>query len=219
MEAIPEIKEKAEEIGLSGPVFSLGTANSACSAAFYARISGIREYPLKYTDPDGRMQRKDGKLIFTPIVNDTMVHSNYTASGKTGLLYADNGIPVGAYENWSHDVPELNTNCHGKTFADGEFWINDPQPILDGDGYQLIENISEARVGDVVIYKDRNQQIVHSATITGVEKKIPLFGFIPRDPEITVYGLSGIEIEAYETDIRDAPFNIRYDQYEIYRKE
>jgi hypothetical protein len=219
METVSEMGEKAEKIGISGPVFTLGTANPACSGVFCARIWGNWENPVKYTDPDGRMQRKDGKLIFTPIVNDTMVHSNYTASGKTGLLYADNDMPVGAYENWSHDVPELNINCYGKTFADGDFWINDPQPILDGDGYQLVGKINEARVGDVVIYKDRNQQIVHSATITGVEKKTPLFGFIPRDPEITVYGLSGIEIEAYETDIRDDPFNIRYDQYEIYRKE
>jgi hypothetical protein len=53
METMSKIGEKAERIGISGPVFTLGTANSACSAAFYARISGIRANPLKYTDPDG----------------------------------------------------------------------------------------------------------------------------------------------------------------------
>jgi hypothetical protein len=55
METMAELYEKAEEIGLSGPVFTLGTANSACSVGFYARISGIRENPLKYTDPDGKV--------------------------------------------------------------------------------------------------------------------------------------------------------------------
>jgi hypothetical protein len=54
METLSEIGEKAERIGISGPVFTLGTVNSACSVVFYARISGIRANPLKYTDPDGK---------------------------------------------------------------------------------------------------------------------------------------------------------------------
>jgi hypothetical protein len=54
MKTVSEILGKAEIIWLSGPVFTLGTANSACSGFFYARISGIRENPVKYTAPDGR---------------------------------------------------------------------------------------------------------------------------------------------------------------------
>jgi hypothetical protein len=53
METMSEVGKEAERIGISRPVFTLGTANPACTAAFYARISGIRENPLKYTDPDG----------------------------------------------------------------------------------------------------------------------------------------------------------------------
>jgi hypothetical protein len=45
--------KEAERIGISRPVFTLGTANSACSGG-YARILGIRENPLKYTDTDGK---------------------------------------------------------------------------------------------------------------------------------------------------------------------
>jgi hypothetical protein len=74
---MPEISEKADGSGLLGPVFTLGTANSACSAAFYARISGIRANPLKYTDPDGRnaynsagediyVRNEDGDLFCVP---------------------------------------------------------------------------------------------------------------------------------------------------------
>jgi hypothetical protein len=55
MEAIPEISENTEGAGLWGAVFTLETANSACSAAFYARISGIWANPLKYTAPDGEI--------------------------------------------------------------------------------------------------------------------------------------------------------------------
>jgi hypothetical protein len=52
-----EIEKKAERIGISGSVFTLGTANSACSVVFYARISGIQPNPLKYTHPDGKTQK------------------------------------------------------------------------------------------------------------------------------------------------------------------
>jgi hypothetical protein len=54
MGIILEISKNMGESRPFGPVFTLGTANSACSAAFCARISGIRENPVKYTDPDGR---------------------------------------------------------------------------------------------------------------------------------------------------------------------
>jgi hypothetical protein len=54
METMLEISEKTKGIGFSGSVFTLGTANFACSVCFYTRISGIRLNPLKYTDPDGR---------------------------------------------------------------------------------------------------------------------------------------------------------------------
>jgi hypothetical protein len=54
MEILSGLCEKVEEIGLGGPAFTLGTANSACPVFFCARISGIQANPLKYTDPDGR---------------------------------------------------------------------------------------------------------------------------------------------------------------------
>jgi hypothetical protein len=58
METVSEMGEKAEGNGILGPVFTLGTANCACSGG-YARILGIRENPLKYTDPDGKWVKYD----------------------------------------------------------------------------------------------------------------------------------------------------------------
>jgi hypothetical protein len=54
MEIMFKICEKTEGSGHLKPVFTLKTANSACSGCFSARISGIQASPLKYTDPDGR---------------------------------------------------------------------------------------------------------------------------------------------------------------------
>jgi hypothetical protein len=91
METMPEISEKVEKIGLLEPVFTLKTANSACSAAFYARISGIRENPLKYTDPDGKHDR---------LVNNISVLSSEDAivgiggGGYSGGLLGIDGLGV-----------------------------------------------------------------------------------------------------------------------------
>jgi hypothetical protein len=54
MEVLRELDKKMEKSILLGPVFTLVTVNSSCFAAFYAQISKIRAYPLKYTDPDGK---------------------------------------------------------------------------------------------------------------------------------------------------------------------
>jgi hypothetical protein len=53
METMSGLGKKAEGIGLSEPVFTLETGNSACSAGFCARISGFEANPVKYTDADG----------------------------------------------------------------------------------------------------------------------------------------------------------------------
>jgi hypothetical protein len=53
MEIMPKLDKKAEKYKLWESVFTFGTENSACSAAFDTRISGIQANPLKYTDPGG----------------------------------------------------------------------------------------------------------------------------------------------------------------------
>ncbi|MDR0997891.1 MAG: hypothetical protein LBL70_02400 [Treponema sp.] len=66
METVSGLCEKIEGIGLGGPVFTLGTANSACSVVFYTRISGIRANPLKCTAPDGNLDLVNNISIPTP---------------------------------------------------------------------------------------------------------------------------------------------------------
>jgi hypothetical protein len=101
METLSEIGEKAERIGLLGPVFTPGTANSACSAAFYARISRIRAYPLKYTDPDGETPVKaNGALgIFAHYaifgdVRPILGNKGYTNVETNRRAGADENIPI-----------------------------------------------------------------------------------------------------------------------------
>jgi hypothetical protein len=66
MEIKSKINAKANKMGQLFQYFTLGTANSACSAVFYARIWGTRANPLKYTDPDGKSPWPFG-FTFDPI--------------------------------------------------------------------------------------------------------------------------------------------------------
>jgi hypothetical protein len=84
METMPGLYEKRMKIGLWGPVFTLRTANSAYSMGFYARISGIREYPLKYTDPDGKHDEVPIFISFRSI--PLGIIGNYRAADTHGNI-------------------------------------------------------------------------------------------------------------------------------------
>jgi hypothetical protein len=84
MQTMPGLGEKVEKIRPFKPVFTLGTANSACSAAFYARISGIRANPLKYTDPDGRENDEPTvNVIFYYVNQNTDRDSSFKRASET----------------------------------------------------------------------------------------------------------------------------------------
>jgi hypothetical protein len=89
METMPRLGEKIKKKGGSRLVFTRGTANSACSAAFYARISGIQAKPLKYTNPDGkdiiyqnssgnveRIEKSGQNIVHTPQSDKALMDAN-----------------------------------------------------------------------------------------------------------------------------------------------
>jgi hypothetical protein len=111
------IGEKAEENRLLGSVFILGTANSACSVAFYARISGIRANPLKYTDPDGNetlgasMTEDDynnHKFNFPSEYRDWDAIQEFFKDNPNGAFYGhDSELMLNAYKD-KKDIKYIN---------------------------------------------------------------------------------------------------------------
>ena len=59
------------------------------------------------------------------------------------------------------------SNCHGWVFAGGRYWLDadDVECILSENGYQPVV---QARVGDLVIYRDAAGQIMHSGIVRAV---------------------------------------------------
>jgi hypothetical protein len=137
METMPEISEKVEKIGLFEPVFTLKTANSACSAAFYARISGIRENPLEYTDPDGMNDKeaydenKNNKYFLIVSVNlpgkeatqDTISPSKITSQNNRVGSGPDGGHAFTTLVHINLESNEINTDSFGLYPAEGGYML------------------------------------------------------------------------------------------------
>jgi hypothetical protein len=146
-----------------------------------------------------------GNIIFTA----TGTESGYDRYGNyvewtAGYILADDGTQIVAYRNRDDSYDGYDTDCHGTSFADGEYWINNDQAcsIIDGDGYTQVGSSTGGSstggsssgagtgqyagyaAGDVVVYYDENGEEAHSLTITGFDEDgVPI-----------VYGQGGTEI-------------------------
>lgn len=85
-------------------------------------------------------------------------------------------------------------NCHGWVFLDGQYLISGEgvQRILDDNGYEVVEN---ALAGDVIVYRDGDQNILHTGVVRGVlddgtviiESKWGVEGVFLHGPQDTPY--------------------------------
>ena len=137
--------------------------------------------PLSMTDPDGTL--KFTSEYDFPKSNKSCI---YCAAGRVGYLETDKGRKIKAILNLS---PELNNSernydadCHGLTFADGKYWIDNDQveKILE-DEYNLILG-DEVKAGDIAIFKEFANQgkpdVIHSITLVHTKHngEIGIFG-------------------------------------------
>ena len=62
--------------------------------------------------------------------------------------------------------PTRKFNCHGYAYANSHGWFCDPEIFLNDDFHEI--NMSLAQPGDVLIYRDDNNEITHSAIVNEV---------------------------------------------------
>ena len=62
----------------------------------------------------------------------------------------------------------MDTDCHGATFTDGEYWINDDQvaKTLSGGGFTPT---TSPQPGDVAVFHNTSGNVVHSVTVHNVD--------------------------------------------------
>lgn len=118
------------------------------------------------------------------------------AKGKIGTLRTRDDFQLTAFKDESGGL-KWSTNCHGYTFADGKYSIDDTtiQEYLAKS--TVIEPVivpSEIKVGDIVVYREGGN-VVHSGRVTGVVEGMPQ---ITMAAGVQTYG---------ESKIRTVPAN------------
>ena len=97
--------------------------------------------------------------------------SGSKAQLEVGYVFANNFTPIVVFNNISDDI-EWDTNCHGTSFIEGKYWLNNDQvnSLLEGDNYISIP-IKKAQKGDIVLFHgdSRNE---HSMTILETNGRI-----------------------------------------------
>jgi len=80
-------------------------------------------------------------------------------------------------------APDARCNCHGWIFTGGRFWVKgtDVGQVLHDNRY---EEVSETRVGDLIVYRDDAEEIVH----TGLVRALGADGLVFIESRWAVYG-------------------------------
>ena len=155
--------------------------------------------PLRYTDDDGLLKRdKNGNLRFVTDIDLTRNRNfelkpedpqarNRSYRGMWGYLETDKGNRIEAFRSNDSD-PGADCNCHGLTFGDGKYFIDNAQvqTILDDD----YSKVNEPQVGDIVVYSEAGKGIQHTATVVG---------FDDQGKVVLVAGLGGVSISSRVT--------------------
>jgi RHS repeat-associated protein len=111
-----------------------------------------------------------------------------------GYLFTDKGTPIRAYQRLK-STPNPNglnydADCHGVSFTNGKYWIdNDQVSTILKDEYSEV-NYAQVQSGDIAIYRDLDNNIVHSVTV--VIQPIPEGGI-----HLAGYGKGGNEPAPY----------------------
>jgi RHS repeat-associated protein len=166
--------------------------------------------PVILVDPDGRVIRdSNGNIVYaTTGQTGTFQHpSGDKATLEIGYIFADDGSPIQVFKNVDGGAG-WNTNCHGTTFSDGQYWLNNDQvpALLKGDGYKDI-SIDNAQSGDKIVYNG-NSNSEHSMTITKTDGTMN---------GTEVYGQGGLEEKNHTDKANDAW--IKPENSKVVRKE
>lgn len=134
-----------------------------------ASIVGIPRYFTKTENPNTPASLiKEERVLDESGILEHPAQPDILVPAKTFMVKYKDGSELKAYDNQHRDSrPEYNMTCHGYT-ATGKFWVlrQDIESWLNTQ--QLFEKRTDNshQVGDIVIYKNKEGVIEHSAVVS-----------------------------------------------------
>jgi hypothetical protein len=91
-------------------------------------------------------------------------HSNYQGY----RLKTQKGNAIEIYQEIPSLRRQFQSNCHGYTFLDGEYWMLSSQVerLLDDNGWSVVTESLVER-GDVAVYREASGRVCHTARVIG----------------------------------------------------
>jgi RHS repeat-associated protein len=153
--------------------------------------------PITFKDSDGNLiTDPDGNIVYMSLGLYKETIGGTTEFMEYGIIFANDETPILVLKTTKEtkQQAELKTDCHGVSFADGKYWINNAQVpiILQAEGYKE-KDYDEKKVGDIVVYSTKkDDRIVDSKTISEI-----------TEASVLVYGQGGLETENTVKSIDD----------------
>ena len=155
------------------PIGSIGASEPVlirCNGSFLTyyrppRISHPSEYAFDLYD--SFQKDENGNLIVT-FLGVNRVSRSIDSLYVGYVLKTKKGRPVIVFQQTPTHSRSQQSNCHGYTFLDGEYWILSSQveKILDDNGWRPVSE-PEVEPGNVAVYRQANGRVYHSARIIG----------------------------------------------------
>jgi RHS repeat-associated protein len=213
---------------------------SLADSQVFNKFSYVSNNPVRFVDAKGRFKTDaNGNLVFRPIDGSILPlkrHPGYQFRVDRVVLFTDLGNPIeastvlrtfkgsraGEITRRSDGIVLVDnsssnpaaTNCHGRTFADGKYAIDNRfvDTILTEDGYK-IQTEGPAEEEDVLVYRHKEtRQIMHSVTVVEVDEngqvaKVETISGSDSRSRITTVGrawpFNGYDVERYRREAND----------------
>jgi RHS repeat-associated protein len=156
-------------------------------AKMYPNISPyafVANSPILFVDSDGKLLKDaNGNIIYTKGKVETIPYGKYITATITHVkIYTNDGSKHEALivtfknskgEDITEDVKRLTYDCHGLVKTEGKMLIESSnekgdviEGILKGDSkgkLQESNSIEQAKKGDILVFRDDQKQIIHTA--------------------------------------------------------
>ncbi len=122
--------------------------------------------PIRFTDPDGRLILDNDGIYFyntnkTIDLTFSVSEQNppQTLEFTLGFVFSSQGEPIAVLQYCGDvNIKDNSSNCHGYTFLEGQYWINDDDglnTILSE--YTQVLDINQSQRGDVVLFESERK--------------------------------------------------------------